>query len=769
MTRSARIARLAAAALLLIATVAPAQAQAPEATPAVRPASPAGADSLAVGDGFQVQRQANGRRQVRARLRDLRIADAVRLAGVQGEIGVPFGARADEVLSAASLTLDFAYSPALLPDLSSLTVIINGEVVRSVPLPRQTADGLRLDIPIEPALVTPGDNRLNLRLIGHYTRDCEDPLHNSLWANISNSRTYLDLTFQKLAAVPDLSRFPAPFFDAHDDTPLRLPFVFAGAPGDGELQAAAAMAGAFGGWASYRGFSFPVGLNALPELGDGVVFMTPDRMVAGLERPITGPSASVVVNPNDPFGLLLLVMGTNAAELRRAAAALAYGEGVMEGAQADFSSFEPPVLGAYEAPRWLGANRVVPLGELTDPRELVGQGLPPGRLSSSFRLAPDLFFWPREGGRLNARYRYPRGEWLDADRSRLDLSLNGQYLRTLPLAKRGWFDRVTQGAGSGSAESRATAVLPSYALFGQNRLDFFYDLQPADTGACTGRLPNEVQASILPTSTVDFRGGRNAALLPDLSLFAGGGFPFTRTPDLGETAVIMPANAGAAETEAFLNLMGQFGDATGAPATRVTVARTAQPDRLAGKDVLVIGAAAAAAAPELFEKAPARWRQGRFETARASPLSRTMSRLSPIRRDDPSVAEAALAAAGGAEGLAAFRSPYDRDRSVVAVFAGQPTRLPALTTLLATDRAKSQAAGDLVLRVGPNLRAFQIGPSYWTGDLPPWLHVAYWFAQRPLALAAATLLAAFMIAVPLHLLLKRRANRRLGQMAGKAK
>ena len=764
--RAARIALTVGTCVASLTMTTPAAIGAPQAPPAVATLpAPAPAGTPAVVGALPTPGDAvlgGGGRQVRTTLKDLRINDAIRLAGTRGEIGIPFGTRADEVLTAAKLTLTFAYSPTLLEELSSMTVLINGEVVRNLPLPRSTADGVRVEIPVEPALVTPGDNRLNLRLIGHYTRDCEDPLHSSLWANISNTRSYLDMTFQRVATAPGFTNWPAPFFDAYDPAPLNLPFVFAGAPGDGELQAAAATASTFGSLASYRGFSFPARFGSLPT-GDAVVFMTPDRQIPGLGRPITGPSAAVVRNPVDPFGSLLVIMGRDAGELQQAASALAYSPGAMQGALVDLSNANIPVLKPYEAPRWLSTDKVTKLGDIVDARSLVGQGLPPGRLSASFRLAPDLFFWPRTGGTVDARYRYPQGDWLNARSSRLDLSLNGQYLRTLPLTRRGWFDNVTSGTGSSSQESRASTGMPDYALFGQNRLDFFYDLIPADTGACASRLPENVQASILPTSTLDFRGARHAARLPNLALFASGGFPFTRTPDLGETAVVMPATAGAPEVEAFLQLMGQFGDATGAPVTRVMVTRSAQQQRLAGRDILVIGGDAAAAAPDLFRNAPAHWRQGQLETKESSPLLRLWNLFAPEKREGPEAVDAAMSAAGSAEGLIAFRSPYDAKRSVVAIFADQDARLVSLTTLLATDAAKAQAKGDLVLRVGPNLQSFKVGESYWTGDLPWWIAIGYWLHQRPFALALAALIAAALAALPVYFGLKRRAESRLRQ------
>jgi cellulose synthase (UDP-forming) len=109
-------------------------------------------------------------------------------------------------------------------------VLLNGEVVQTIPLRPGDSGGQTLKIPVNPALFLPGDNQLNLRLIAHYARDCEDPFHSSLWANVSNVQSSFDLTIQSLPKVPDLSALPGPFFDKYDNGALHLPFVFASAP-----------------------------------------------------------------------------------------------------------------------------------------------------------------------------------------------------------------------------------------------------------------------------------------------------------------------------------------------------------------------------------------------------------------------------------------------------------------------------------------------------------------------------------------------------------
>ena len=51
----------------------------------------------------------------------------------------------------------------------------------------------------------------------------------------------------------------------------------------------------------------------------------------------------------------------------------------------------------------------------------------------NFRTAPDIFVWGNSGIPLDVRYRYPAGTWLNFADSRLDVSINNSYLRSLPL------------------------------------------------------------------------------------------------------------------------------------------------------------------------------------------------------------------------------------------------------------------------------------------------------------------------------------------------
>lgn len=731
------------------AHAAPAPARTAAASAPAADAASAATGATAAGNGMSE----------RLTLKDMRISQPIRLQGTRGEIGIPFGIRQDRVVTDATLHLQMAWSPSMLDDLTQLVVIVNGEVVRTLRLTRAYAAGDMIDIPVNPALFLPGDNQMNIRLIGHYTRDCEDPFNSVLWANISNVRSWLDLKYQPLPFKPDLARLPMPFFDKAQSVALRMPFVFAAPPRHGELEAAATTASWLGSLASYRGFAFKPMVGTLPK-GNAIVFLKAGQSIPGLEIDVAGgPAVSVVRNPADPTGTLMVVMGGTDEDLRTAAAAVALGRGVFGGDRMTFDGVRIPAWPRYGALRWLTTDRPVKLGEIVQAYALQGMGIPPGPLSAQFRVAPDLFFWPRDGGRLNLRYRYPVAQWLDRRASRLDAAINGQYLKTLPLSG-SWWSSLFGKNGATSHDSRATVTLPRYNLFGQNELTLDYNLIIADKKKCTGTLPDNVRVSIDPESTIDLTSAYHAIMMPDLATFAGAGFPFTVSPDLAQTTVVMAQNPSMASIEAFLELMGRFGDSTGVPASGVSVASSFNAGQLSNQDILVIGGTGLAAA-ELFADAPVRFANGHLEVRERSPMQNVTAMLGGTQRDDPMQAAPLVYDARGFSGIVSFQSPYRSDRTVVALLADDGPALPALVEGMSDVKINAMIQGDLSVTKGDGMSSFAIGKRYWVGTLPVWMKVAYWFSQRPILMGLFMILLAVILAGPAYLYFRSQAQRRL--------
>ncbi|MFA6921753.1 MAG: cellulose biosynthesis cyclic di-GMP-binding regulatory protein BcsB, partial [Gallionella sp.] len=130
----------------------------------------------------------------------------IELQGVDGYRNLTVSTRNDDVVTEAKLKLNYAWSPALIPELSHLKVMLNDELMTSLPLPHENSNGQVSDIKLDPTMFV-DFNKFKLQLIGHYTRDCEDPLHSTLWANISNKSKF-ELTVRRLNLSNDLALLP---------------------------------------------------------------------------------------------------------------------------------------------------------------------------------------------------------------------------------------------------------------------------------------------------------------------------------------------------------------------------------------------------------------------------------------------------------------------------------------------------------------------------------------------------------------------------------
>ena len=209
----------------------------------------------------------------------------------------------------------------------------------------------------------------------------------SLWATVSNS-SVLELTVAPVALQNDLGQLPLPFFDERDVQQLNLPFVFANPPGNDVLEAAGSLSSWFGAKAGYRGAKFDA-LRDLPATGNAVVLLTGRERLNGVATPesVTGPTISVQTNPRDPNGKLLLVMGRDANELKRAAEALALGNAPLSGQTATITQFtETKPRVAYDAPNWLRGDRPVRFGELAQTQDLEVSGYAPDLILSLIHI-----------------------------------------------------------------------------------------------------------------------------------------------------------------------------------------------------------------------------------------------------------------------------------------------------------------------------------------------------------------------------------------------
>ncbi|OFA08531.1 cellulose biosynthesis cyclic di-GMP-binding regulatory protein BcsB [Duganella phyllosphaerae] len=691
----------------------------------------------------------------------------LRLRTTNGIEVVRFGARADELVTRAVLRLRYSYSPALIPGQSHIKVLLNDEVLTVLPVtPENAGKTLTSDIEIDPRVLT-DYNALALQFIGHYTDKCEDALHSSLWAEVSGAST-LQLTVRPLAVATDLARLPEPFFDLRDSRRLTLPFVFAARPTHATLRAAAVSLPNHEALTAWRGSRFPVTLNQLPH-GHAVVFATNTERPAALATlaPFAGPSISVIRNPADPFGLLLLVGGRDAADLKAAADALARGSAAMSGSQiAVAASRTERPRAAYDAPNWVRMDRPVKFGELVeDKQQLQVFGHAPAPVRINLRIPPDLFTWHSRGVPVSLKFRYTPP--IRASESRMSMSINDELLASLNLRSSG------QGGDSahlvlpllenGLLGEGKEVLVPAFKLGSRNQMQYSFSFSYQKEGPCETQIDN-VRAMIDADSTIDFSGYPHYAEMPNLGYFASAGFPFSKFADLAQTTVVLPDAPAAQDIEVMLGLLGRVGESTGYPATLVEVTTAGNDTLLKDRDLLVIGAAGQ-------QKLLQRW-SAKLPAAldgRTRKISQPVSTASSLfdwlgfgTNPDPQVASSeSLSGSGPMALMTGFESPITAGRSVVAVTAGTPQDMLQVLDALADEVTVRSLQGSAAFVSGKRVESMLVGDTYKLGELPWWTLIWFHMSGHPVLLGLMGVLAVLVIAFALWRSLRAIAARRL--------
>lgn len=704
-------------------------------------------------------------REVSLSFKQMGAWSVINLRGVDAARVLAFPVRPDEVVVAAKLSINYDYSPALIPELSHLRILLNDRIVAVEPLPSEKGIGNTRQYNLDPRLFGVL-NELRFNFIGHYTRQCEDPFHSSLWLTLSDLGR-LDLTLAPISNLSDLKYLPLPFFDKRENISLKLPFVFSQAPSVDTLKAAGVVASWFGIQAGTRGAQFPVLLNTLPD-GNGVVFLQGSESLAGVKS-ASESSVSIQQHPLNPQARLLVVSGSNDDELARAARAIALFSTTLSGPRVSITQeTETAPRKPYDAPAWIPTDRPVKFGELARLEELRVHGYYPEVIRLNYRVSPDLFTWRTPGVPLDLKYRASRLPL--HNNSSLNINLNATFIQALGL---NWPEKDTDQPGEvkpalvgNNALKQESLFIPPYATNGRDQLQFSYYFDVIKGGECQNLPPDNLQGSIDAESTLDFSKFPHYVALPNLAYFANIGFPFTRMADLSETAVVLPRNPNAQELSSYLTLMGRMGEATAYPALRHSVVTDADIASVAGRDLIVIASAKnqglmaqwADSLPivqmgnERRVREPSiAWRPGyRWEQQDVQATPKTKGNLS-------------LTGVGSLTSMMAFQSPLTAGRSVVILHADKAEDLQKISDAITDPERIATIQGDFAVFDEKSVRHAQVSETYYVGSLPSLSKLRWFLADQPMLLALLGLVISALIAAlvyrPLRTMMAKRSRK----------
>lgn len=697
------------------------------------------------------------------------IADQpLRLQGNGAQAGLEFSIGSDKVPVSGELYLDLRHSEALLEGVSRLGISLNGIALKTVELDRFSADRLVVSVDI-PSEMLVNYNTLLLTMEGQTLAQCNNILNEDIWLEVMPS-SHLSVELQTLPPTADLASLPAPFFDESDMQRLQLPVVLPQNPSEILLSASAATASYFALQADFLGADFPVSFEQVPEQ-HAVVIGTPEQMPLGVQLPsINGPTILQLAHPINPLHRLLVVTGTTEQDVKQAALSLSASQAEWQGSSAEVEEALPlSTRKPYDAPKWHAIDAPIALADMTSNTGLTGQGLRPVPHYFSFRLPPNLFFWPGDQVVLDLGYQFPRGEWLDEKHSVLEVGLNGSFLGTFPVEKNSLAWDFWHLLGNDIRQERTTIKIPQERLYGNNQLSIYFDMavNMPDAG-CELGLPPRIETRISPDSSMDITNAEYFTALPQLSYWLSAGFPFTQQADLSETVLLLPEVPEAAEISAALGLAGRMSASTGYPTTHLVFNKGLElRSDFAQKDILVVSNA------EHIENSAINSSLGLFRvqqenlTIQAPDWLGRMTLWAQAKWGiEQGQARSQLANQRPEQMLLGASSPLNSQRSIVVATAFDDEGLLSLTQSLDDPNVANQAVGDLVL-IYPERRvaAYQVGTQTPRGDMV-WHRLIRWYAGQyiiPMLLAMG--LVVLLIAGLLYGSLKRRALRREGVSA----
>lgn len=686
------------------------------------------------------------------------------LRGSNPNGSIEFGMRSDEVVSKALLNLTYTPSPSLLPVTSQLKVYLNDELMGVLPVTKeQLGQKVTAQVAVDPLYIT-DFNRVRLEFIGHYRDVCENPANNTVWLDVARNST-LDLTYQSLKVRNDLSHFPVPFFDSRDNRPLNLPMVFASSPSLQKQQAAGIIASWFGAKAGWRGQTFPVLYNSLPDR-NAIVFATNDNRPDFLRDhpPVKAPTVEMIDHPTNPYMKLLVVFGRDDKDLLQAAQGISAGNILFRGDSVTVNEVTPLLARApYDAPNWVRTDRPVTFGELkTYEQQLQSTGLEPASINLSLNLPPDLYLMRSTGIDMDLKYRYTMPPVKDS--SRMDISLNNQFLQSFSLNSTQDVNKLMLRLPilQGLLDGKNDVSIPALRLGAMNQLRFdFQYMNPMPGGSvdnCVTFQPVQNHVVIGDDPTIDFSHYYHFLPMPDLRTFANAGFPFTRMADLSDTVIVMPKTPSEAQVSTLLNAVGVIGGQTGLAGAKMTIVDEGGQIQDKDADLLLIGSIPQKLKDDkhidLLVDATQSWVK--------TPLRHNDLPSIYLDTDDRQASvQTGITSSGPMAAVVGFESPYHKQRSVVALLADSATGYNLLNNALNDSGKRAAMFGSVSVIRESGVSSLRVGDIYYVGHLPWFERVWFALSNHPVLLAIFAAISIVLLAWVLWRLLRIISRRRL--------
>ncbi|EHA2509517.1 cellulose biosynthesis cyclic di-GMP-binding regulatory protein BcsB [Salmonella enterica] len=221
---------------------------------------------------------------------------------------------------------------------------------------------------------------------------------------------------------------------------------------------------------------------------------------------------------------------------------------------------------------------------------------------------------------------------------------------------------------------------------------------------------------------------------------------------------VMPKTPTEAQMETLLNTVGAIGGQTGFPAINLTI--TDDSAQIADKDadLLIIGAIPGKLKDDkridLLVQATQSWVK--------TPMRQTaFPSIMPDEADRAADAQSTVTASGPMAAVVGFQSPFNDQRSVIALLADSPRGYQLLNDAVNDSGKRAAMFGSVAVIRESGVHSLRVGDIYYVGHLPWFERLWYALANHPVLLAVLAALSVVLLAWVLWRLLRILSRRRL--------
>jgi hypothetical protein len=613
------------------------------------------------------------------------VGNRLRLQGVYPETRLGFSRPRNWKVEDTKVVLRYQHSPALLPDKSRLVVRVNDTSIGSVPLDRKNAQVAEVAFTV-PATLLQDENEMSLLAEQQTAETCSNPADPMLWTEILPDSRLL-FSYQPQPVKLDFSSYPFPFLDKLSLEPNQLTYLRPKTYSNDWLTATARFQTAATRQLDYRPLRTQLvkDTSGLKRDDHLVVIGTPTEqpLLSSLKLPFPLKNGQLLDGNNNPVpaevGLLvmttlkdkgtpvLVATGNSEAGVRQAVQFLVQSRDQQIGTGQALIVDQLREPSTPEERNWPGylptANefqlKSLSLANRQPFQDITVRGTNAPSINIPFHALPDDRFL--RGSTMVLHYSY--SPQVNPRTSAVEVKMDGVTIGS---------KRLDSGSGQ---EETFRLNLPEILIKPDSVLSVNFVMHPKEGGVCGLETDQQLWGTL--HSSTNFKLKRDTVVnLPDLKLLKAG-YPLAAPQDLSATAVLLPENPNDTEVETLLALSERLGRLSQAESVKYQVYAGNLPNDVRGQQHLVgIGV------QQRFPIAEALQDQG-FNLAASFSRFWGGSRVHALP-DQEGV-------------IKATNSPWNRQRSLLALTAQTEMGLREVQALLRQDSLFSQIRGDTTL------------------------------------------------------------------------